>query len=113
MKVYGGVDVYIHVFLISALVGGEWSASYPGRFTPRTPSIDWIGGRVGPRVGPDDMKRRKKFFPYRDLNSHPSTVQPVANHYFDCNISVQVWQNVAIRGLSSIRSTEYFRIDHT
>jgi hypothetical protein len=27
MKTYGGVDVQIHVFLTSALVGGEWSAS--------------------------------------------------------------------------------------
>jgi hypothetical protein len=33
MKTYGGADVEIHVFLISALVGGEWSASRPGRFT--------------------------------------------------------------------------------
>jgi hypothetical protein len=39
MKAYGGVDVYIHVFLTSALVGGEWSASRHGRFTSgeRTP----------------------------------------------------------------------------
>jgi hypothetical protein len=34
MKTYGGVDVQIHIFLTSALVGGEWSASRPGRFTP-------------------------------------------------------------------------------
>jgi hypothetical protein len=34
MKAYGGVDVYIHIFLTSTLVGGEWSASHPGRFTP-------------------------------------------------------------------------------
>jgi hypothetical protein len=27
MKTYGGVDVYIHVFLTSAIGGGEWSAS--------------------------------------------------------------------------------------
>jgi hypothetical protein len=33
MKEYGGVDVYIHIFLNWALVGGEWSASRPGRFT--------------------------------------------------------------------------------
>jgi hypothetical protein len=32
MKAYGEVDVYIHIFLTSALVGGEWSASRPGRF---------------------------------------------------------------------------------
>jgi hypothetical protein len=34
MKTYGGVDVQTHVFLTSALVGGEWSASRPGRVTP-------------------------------------------------------------------------------
>jgi hypothetical protein len=34
MKACGGVDVYIHIFLTSALAGGEWSASRPGRFTP-------------------------------------------------------------------------------
>jgi hypothetical protein len=33
MKSYGGVDVQIHVFLTSALVGGEWSASRPDRCT--------------------------------------------------------------------------------
>jgi hypothetical protein len=34
MKTYGGVDVWIHVFLTSALVVGEGSASRPGRFIP-------------------------------------------------------------------------------
>jgi hypothetical protein len=34
MKAYGGVDVLIHIFLTSALVGGKWSTSRPGRFTP-------------------------------------------------------------------------------
>jgi hypothetical protein len=29
MKAYGGVDVWIHIFLTSALVGGEWSTSRP------------------------------------------------------------------------------------
>jgi hypothetical protein len=33
MKTYGGLDVQTHVFLISALLGGEWSASHHGRFT--------------------------------------------------------------------------------
>jgi hypothetical protein len=29
MKTYGGVDVWIHVFMTSAQIGGEWSASRP------------------------------------------------------------------------------------
>jgi hypothetical protein len=44
MKAYGGVDVYIHVFSTSAPVVGEWSASRPGRFTPRCPMDRMLGG---------------------------------------------------------------------
>jgi hypothetical protein len=33
MKAYGGVDVWIHVFFISTMVRGEWSASRLGSFT--------------------------------------------------------------------------------
>jgi hypothetical protein len=59
MKAYGGVDVEIHIFLTSALVGGEWSASRPCRFTPgeRAPVIHWIGGCVNPGGGLDDMEK--------------------------------------------------------
>jgi len=32
MKMYGGVEVLLDVFLTSALDGGEWSASRPGLF---------------------------------------------------------------------------------
>jgi hypothetical protein len=35
MKLYGGVDVEIEIFLTSALVGSEWSASRPSRFIPQ------------------------------------------------------------------------------
>jgi hypothetical protein len=50
MKAYGGMDVYIHIFLTSALVGGEWSASRPGRFNPggTAPGTHWIRGWVDP-----------------------------------------------------------------
>jgi len=39
--------------LTSSLVGGEWSASRPGHFTPRerAPGTHWIGGWMGPRAG--------------------------------------------------------------
>jgi hypothetical protein len=55
MNTYWEMDVQIHVFLISALVGGEWSASRPDCFTPGT---HWTGGWVGPRPGVDDVEMR-------------------------------------------------------
>jgi hypothetical protein len=59
----GGVDVKIHVFLTSALVAGQWSASRLDHFIPgiRSPSTHWMAGQVGPRAGMDDTKRRKIF----------------------------------------------------
>jgi hypothetical protein len=61
MMAYGGVDVKIHVFLTSVLVGGEWSASRPCLFTPeeRAPDTHWIKGWVGPRAGLDEVEKRK------------------------------------------------------
>jgi hypothetical protein len=45
----------------SALIGGEWSASRPGRFITgeRASDTHWIGGWVDPRTGLDDVERRK------------------------------------------------------
>jgi hypothetical protein len=60
MKAYGKVDVHIHIFLTSALVGGEWSASRPYRFTPgKEPRYPLIVGWVGPRASLDGVKKRK------------------------------------------------------
>jgi hypothetical protein len=61
MKAYEGLNVYIHIFLTSVLVGGEWSALRPGRFTTgeRTPVTHWIGGWVGPRACLDDVEKKK------------------------------------------------------
>jgi hypothetical protein len=42
MTAYGGVYVQIHVFLISALVGGEWWASRP--------IFDWEGKFYSDRI---------------------------------------------------------------
>jgi hypothetical protein len=80
MKTYGGVDVYIHVFLTSALVGCEWSASRPGRFTSaeRAPDTQWIGGWVGLRAVCTAWKEEKSC-PYRDSNPDPyADDQPIA-----------------------------------
>jgi hypothetical protein len=72
MKAYGRVDVQIHIFLTSAIAGGEWSASRPGRFTPRerAPGIHWLGGWVGPKAGLDDAEKRK-FLTLPGLNLRP------------------------------------------
>jgi hypothetical protein len=58
MKTYGGVDVYIHVFLTSALLCGEWPASHP-----RT-SLDYM---------------QRKFLTLLGLKIQPIIIQPIAS----------------------------------
>jgi hypothetical protein len=60
MKANEGMDVQIHIFLTSALVGGEWSA----------PGSHWVGGWVGPRAGLDGMEK-KKFWSLPGLKLQP------------------------------------------
>jgi hypothetical protein len=64
----------------SALDGGEWSASHPGRFTPRerAAGTHWIGGWVGPRAGLDAVVERKIPNPRQESNPRTPIVQPVA-----------------------------------
>jgi hypothetical protein len=53
------------IFFTLALASVEWSASRPGRFTPgeRAPGTHWIGDWVDPRIGLDDMEKRKFLTP--------------------------------------------------
>jgi hypothetical protein len=48
-----------------------------------TPGTNWIGGWLCPRSSVDDVEK-KKFLPYRDSNSNPSVVEPVASHCKPC-----------------------------
>jgi hypothetical protein len=67
------MDVEIHIFLTSALVGGEWSVPGPGRFTPRERALstNWLGRWVGPtRASLDDVEKRK-FFTLPGLELRP------------------------------------------
>jgi hypothetical protein len=82
MKACRGVDVEIHIFLTSALAGGEWLDSRPGLFTPgeRIPGTLLVGGWVDPRAGLDDMEKRT-FLTLPGLQLRPSVVQPVASRY--------------------------------
>jgi hypothetical protein len=61
MEAYGGVEVQFHVFLTSALDGGELSASRLSHFTTteRAPRTHWTGGRVGLRAGLHAVVKRK------------------------------------------------------
>jgi hypothetical protein len=58
MKVYGWVDMEIHVSFTSVLVRSDHSASCPCCFTPgeEVPGTHWIGGWVGPGAGMNDVE---------------------------------------------------------
>jgi hypothetical protein len=91
MKAYRGVDVYVHIFLTSALAGGEWSASRPGRFISgeRAVGTHFVGGWVDPRAGLNDVEKIK-FFTLPGLELDPSVVHPVASRYTDYAIPAPV-----------------------
>jgi hypothetical protein len=61
-----------------ALVGSEYLASRPGRFTP---------GEIptGPRTSLDNVER-KISFSCRDSNSDPSAIQPVVTPIALCRL---------------------------
>jgi hypothetical protein len=82
----------IHIFLISALVGGEWSAPCPGHFTTgeRAPGTHWIGGWMDTRAGLDDVETTK-FLTLLGLE-----LQPVASRYTGYAIPAPTYKTGAI-----------------
>jgi hypothetical protein len=78
MNMYGGVAIYLHAFLTSAIQGGEWSAWRLSRFTPeeRAPGTHWKGRWVGPRAGLDTVKRKIPSTS-RESNSDSLVVQSI------------------------------------
>jgi hypothetical protein len=81
--------------LNSALYGGVWPASCPGRFTPRerAPDTHRIGGWVGPRAVMDVVKRKIPS-PRREMNPRISVVQTVAQRYTDWVITAPFLEKV-------------------
>jgi hypothetical protein len=68
-------------FFTSALDGGEWSASRPGRALPpgeRTSGAHWTGGWVGPSADVDTKNRRKILLPLPRIEPR-SPRRPVCN----------------------------------
>jgi hypothetical protein len=84
MRTYGGVDVYIHIFLTSALVGGEWSASRLCRFTPgKEPPVPIVQEVGGPQSRSGRYGEVKILtLPGLEIPP-PPVVQPVASRYTD------------------------------
>jgi hypothetical protein len=73
MKKYGGMEVWLHTFITSAVDRGEWSDPPPAALSP---GIHWIGGWVDHRSGPDSVEKKKSLYipgkltvrkPYIDL----------------------------------------------
>jgi hypothetical protein len=64
----GWLDVYVHIFLTSALDGREWAASRPGHIIVREIALGThsIGGWVGPTTGLDTTKKIKIYCPCRE-----------------------------------------------
>jgi hypothetical protein len=71
MKAYWGIEVIAPLILWpSAIGGGEWSASRPGRLThrKRAPGAHWIGGWVGfNRITQTNLKELRRL----DRDSSP------------------------------------------
>jgi hypothetical protein len=99
MKGYGGVDVSIHIFLTSALGGGEWSASRPCRFTAgeRAPGAHWIEVWVGPTASMDDVEKRKFFtLPGLELQTLGRPVRSQSLYRLRCSMKLKLhrWSGV-------------------
>jgi hypothetical protein len=90
--------------LISALDGGEWSASRPGRSTPRerAPGTYWIGGWVYLRAVLEAVVKR---IPSSLRESNPRTpiVQPVAQHYTNWAITALIRMGNRVKCVDWIR----------
>jgi hypothetical protein len=93
MKAYGGVNIWIRVYMISPLVGGELSPSSPCRFNliEEASGTHSIGVCLDLRAGIDDMNI--KFFTPGGLELRPHgrpvcdqspTTLPLLTYIFTC-----------------------------
>jgi hypothetical protein len=85
MKAYERVEVQIHVFFTSALIGGGWSASLSDRFISEERATRYpLGRRLG---GPQNQSRRHG---EEDIIEPTGTrsplLQPVDSRHTDCAI---------------------------
>jgi hypothetical protein len=113
MKAYGGVDIKIYVFLTSALVGVERSASRPGHFTPGT---HWIGGWVYPSAGLDGVER-KEFLTLSEMELRPLSRSVSSQSLYrlrypgSYGVFIRIWYGTYKKGSSAVteRMSDYSR----
>lgn len=87
----------MHVILTSALVGGEWSVSHPGRFPPvesapcpRCPlDRSWVDRRAGL-----EAVEKRKFLTLSGLELRP--LGRLASRYTDCPILALLFHVVLV-----------------
>jgi hypothetical protein len=87
LKAYWGVDVELHTFFISALDGGEWSVSRPGRFTLRERDhvTHWRGGLMGLRADLDaTMDKVQK---HNSVNTNTPSSESYRNQIISYSLS--------------------------
>jgi hypothetical protein len=70
--------IYIDDFLTTVLVGGEWSALHPGRFTPMDRRLG------GPQSQSGRRGEKKKALTLPGIELDLSVFQSVASRYTDC-----------------------------
>jgi hypothetical protein len=94
--------------LTSAPDGGKWSASRPGRFTPRgrAPGTHLIGGWVGPRAILDVVVKRKIPSPRQESNPRTPIVQSLAQRYTDWVITALCATVKVYKSHSPVLTTE-------
>jgi hypothetical protein len=69
-----GVEVQLHSFFTSALYGGEWLNSRPGRFNPgKEPRYPLNRRTGGPKSGSGRFQKKKISYAYRDSDPGPSS----------------------------------------
>jgi hypothetical protein len=86
MKMYGGVDVYIHILLTSTIAGGELSASCPSHLHPGKSSWYPLDRRMGEHQNRSGYMERRKIMSHWDSNPDPLVAQPIASHFTNCTI---------------------------
>jgi hypothetical protein len=99
--------------LTSAIDGGVWSASRPGRFTPRkiAPGTHWIGGWVGPRAILYSMVKRKISSLRRESKPRAPIVQPVAQRCTDWAIPAHAGFRIRFRSLLLINNKKFYHFN--